>query len=132
MIFQDPYASLNPRRRVLDIIGEALRNYGVADRAEVEQRVADLLRKVGLRPEYMSRYPYAFSGGERQRIAIARALSVGPKLVVADECVSALDVSVKAQTLESAAGPAGGASASLTCSSRTISASSNTSRTVSR
>ncbi len=99
MIFQDPFASLNARRRVIDIIAEPLRNFGVTDKAEVESRVADLMRRVGLRPEYMARYPYAFSGGERQRIGIARALSVRPKIVVADECVSALDVSIQAQTL---------------------------------
>ncbi|WP_261332398.1 ABC transporter ATP-binding protein [Rhizobium leguminosarum] len=99
MIFQDPFSSLNPRRRVIDIIAEPLRNFGVTDRAAVESTVADLMRRVGLRPEYMARYPYAFSGGERQRIGIARALSVRPKIVVADECVSALDVSIQAQTL---------------------------------
>jgi len=99
MIFQDPYASLNPRMTLLDIVGAPLRSLNIAKGKELEDRVAEMLQKVGLRPEYMRRYPHAFSGGQRQRIGLARALAPTPKFVVCDEPVSALDVSVQAQIL---------------------------------
>ncbi|MFB3067117.1 MAG: ABC transporter ATP-binding protein, partial [Planctomycetota bacterium] len=99
IIFQDPYSSLNPRMTVLDIVGEALHVHGIARGRAREERVKQLLERVGLASRYVNRYPHEFSGGQRQRIGVARALALNPSFIVADEAVSALDVSIQAQVI---------------------------------
>lgn len=99
MVFQDPYSSLNPRLRAGDIVGEPLAIHALVPRCQRRDKIAEMFERVGLRPDQMERFPHEFSGGQRQRLSIARALAVGPKLIIADESVSALDVSIQAAVI---------------------------------